>query len=157
MACTSWSTPSSLIEKPSPVLIVLMWLSGESNQSETVTLFNDMCLLAPGTLLGPGISWEEVHDRSVRARFTNAGQTITAVLHFDENGLLASFESDDRSRASADGRSFTRLRFITPVHDYRDFGVVRLAAFGEAQWMLPEGAFTYGEFHLEHVAYNARP
>jgi len=31
MACTSWSTPSSLIEKPSPVLIVLMWLSGESN------------------------------------------------------------------------------------------------------------------------------
>jgi hypothetical protein len=29
-----------------------------------------------------------------------------------------------------------------------DFGPVRLMSFGEARWLLPDGEFTYGEFHL---------
>ena len=33
------------------------------DRSEAVTLFNDMCLLAPGTLLDPGISWAPVDAR----------------------------------------------------------------------------------------------
>jgi hypothetical protein len=31
---------------------------------------------------------------------------------------------------------------------------VRLAAYGETRWLLPEGEFTYGEFDLQDVAYN---
>ena len=38
------------------------------DRSEAVTLFNDMCLLAPGTLLDPGIRWESVDARTVHAR-----------------------------------------------------------------------------------------
>ena len=30
----------------------------EMDRAETVTLFNDMCILAPGTLVGPDITWE---------------------------------------------------------------------------------------------------
>jgi hypothetical protein len=129
----------------------------EMNRSETVTLFNDMCVLAPGTLIEPSIAWEAVDARTARAHFTNGGQTISATLLFGEGGLLADFVSDDRSRASADGRSFTRLRFSTPLRDYRPFGPVRLAAHGEARWRLPEGEFTYGEFDLQDISYNVRP
>jgi len=125
------------------------------DQSETVTLFNDMCLLAPGTLLDPGIAWETVDARTVRARFTCAGRTISAMLLFGDDGLLFNFISDDRSRSSLDGKTFSRLRFSTPVRDYRDFGPARLPAHGEARWMLPEGEFTYGEFELQDVTYNA--
>ena len=128
----------------------------EMDRSETVTLFNDMCLLAPATLLDPGIAWEEVDRRTVRARFTNGGHTISATLGFGEDGLLSNFLSDDRSRSSPDGKTFTRLRFSTPVRDYRDFGPVRLAAYGEARWALPDGEFTYGEFNLQEVTYNVR-
>ena len=124
------------------------------DRSETVTLFNDMCLLAPATLLDPRIVWEPIDATTVRARFTNGAQTISATLRFGADGLLANFLSDDRSRASTDGRSFTRLRFSTPVRDYRDFGAVRLAAHGEARWLLPQGEFTYGEFDLQSVTYN---
>jgi hypothetical protein len=124
------------------------------DRSETVTLFNDMCLLAPGTLLDRNIVWEPVDRRTVRARFTNGTQTITATLLFNDDGLLADFVSDDRSRSSPDGKVFTRLRFSTPVRDYRDFGGVRLAAHGEARWSLPEEEFTYGEFELVSVSYN---
>lgn len=128
----------------------------EMDRSETVTLFNDMCLLAPGTLLDSGIAWEPLDARTVRARFTKGRHTISATLLFGDDGLLTNFTSDDRSRASPDGKVFTRLRFSTPVRDYRDFGSARLAAHGEARWMLPEGEFTYGEFDLQDVAYNVR-
>jgi hypothetical protein len=126
------------------------------DRSEAVTLFNDMCLLAPSTLLDPGIGWEQVDARTVRARFTHGGHMISATLQFGDDGLLTNFISDDRSRSSPDGKVFTRLRFSTPVRDYRDFGSVRLAGHGEARWTLPEGEFTYGEFDLQDVAYNVR-
>ncbi len=127
------------------------------DRSETVTLFNDMCLLAPGTLIDKNIVWEPVDDRTVRARFAYGDHTIAATLLFDEDGLLRNFVSDDRSRASSDGKVFTRLRFSTPVGDYRDFGDARLAAFGEARWSLPDGEFTYGEFNLDLASYNLAP
>jgi hypothetical protein len=126
------------------------------DRSEAVTLFNDMCLLAPGTLLDPRIAWESVDARTARARFTDGEQTISATLLFGEDGLLTNFTSDDRARSSPDGKTFTRLRFSTPTRDYRDFGPARLGSYGEARWMLPDGEFTYGEFELQKVTYNVR-
>jgi hypothetical protein len=126
------------------------------DRSEAVTLFNDMCLLAPGTLLDPGIAWEPVDARTVRARFIHGGHTISATLLFGDDGLLTNFISDDRSRSSPDGKVFTRLRFSTPVRDYRNFGSAHLAGHGEARWTLPQGEFTYGEFDLHDVEYNVR-
>jgi hypothetical protein len=126
----------------------------EMDRVETVTLFNDMCLLAPASLLDPAIAWEPIDARTVRARLTDGRQTISATLLFGDDGLLSNFISDDRSRSSPDGRTFAPLRFSTPVRDYQDFGLVRLAAHGEARWLLPDGEFTYGQFELREVSYN---
>jgi hypothetical protein len=123
----------------------------EMDRSETVTLFNDMCLLAPGTLVGPGISWEPLDPSTVRARFTQHGTTITATLFFAGDGRLVNFESDDRSRALPDG-TFTRTPFSTPVRDYRSFGPSWLAGAGDARWRLPAGDFTYAEFTMRDIA-----
>ena len=125
----------------------------EMNRAETVTLFNDMCLLAPGTLIDPRIAWQQVDARTASARFSSGGQTIAATLFFNDAGELVNFVSDDRSRAGPAG-TFEARRFSTPVRDYRDFGPVRLMSFGEARWRLPEGEFTYGEFRLVEIAYN---
>ena len=124
------------------------------DRAETVTLFNDMCLLAPGTLVARAISWQPIDARSVQARFRHGAHTITAVLIFDADGWLTNFVSDDRAKASADGKSFTPMRFSTPVGGYRRFGALTLAAYGEARWHLPDGEFVYGEFHLEHAVFN---
>jgi hypothetical protein len=126
----------------------------DMDRSEAVTLFNDMCLLAPATLIDPAVTWQPIDARSAAARFTHGAHTIAAVLEFGDDGLLANFVSDDRSRSSPDGKSFTRLRFSTPVRDYRTFGQARLMGFGEARWQLPDGEFTYGEFELQEIAYN---
>jgi hypothetical protein len=124
------------------------------DRSEAVTLFNDMCLLAPATLLDASVSWEPVDAKTVRAQFSNQWHRISATLMFGDDGLLTNFISADRSRASSDGKVFTPLRFSTPVHAYRAFGLARLASEAEARWLLPDGEFTYAEFGVESVEYN---
>ena len=125
----------------------------EMNRAETVTMFNDMCVLAPATLLDGQIRWEPVDANTVAARFTNAGNTIAAVLTFDDDGALTSFASDDRLE-SADGKTFRSYRWTTPLRDYRDYHGTRLASHGEAVWRHPEGDFVYARFDLVDVRYN---
>jgi hypothetical protein len=125
----------------------------EMNVSETVTMLNDMCVLAPATLIDPSITWQTLDARSVRATFENAGNTVSAVLLFDEAGALASFYSDDRYQ-TADGKAYHRYRWSTPLSGYRDFGGVRLAAHGVASWRMPDGELEYGRFELESIDYD---
>lgn len=135
-------------------VVPLVNASGDDmDRAETVTLFNDMCILAPGTLVGPGIAWEPLDASTARARFTHRGHTITAMLFFDADGRLVNFESDDRASRSP-GERFANARFSTPLRDYRDFGPLHLAGYGEARWRLPEGEFTYGEFTMLDVVAN---
>ena len=75
--------------------------------SETVTVLNDMCLLAPATLLDPRIAWTARDDRSALARFTVNAHTVSATLYFGEDGLLTNF-------VSKKGRKFKAFLVKTP-------------------------------------------
>jgi hypothetical protein len=105
-------------------------------QSENVTLFNDMCILAPASLVAKNIAWEPVDSLTVKAKFTHNNSTITALLSFDKNGRLVNFWSDDRY-LSADGKTFTNYSWSTPVKDYRDFYGRKVPVYGEATWKMP--------------------
>ena len=121
---------------------------------ETVTLFNDLCLFAPAALVDTSIRWEELGPRTVRATYAAGGHVVRAVLSFGEGGELADFVSDDRYQAAADGRSFTRLPWSTPVSGYRRFGGRRAARGGEARWHTPAGDYAYIQLELDTLEYN---
>ena len=129
----------------------------EMDRAETVTLLNDLCLLAPAALIEAPIRWQPVDADHVRAIFTNAGHTVTAELVFNQEGDLVDFVSDDRLRSSRDGKTFTRQRWSTPVRDYRTFGSRRVCTNGEGRWHAPapEGDFAYLDFNLDGITYNA--
>ena len=130
----------------------------DMDQAETVTLLNDMCVLAPAALVDAPIEWTAVDDHHARATFTNAGHTASAVLTFDDAHELVDFVSDDRLRSSADGRTFTRQRWSTPISGYRSFGGRRLGALGAGRWHPDdEPAFDYLEFHTDDIAYLEAP
>ena len=134
-------------------LVPVVSLAGaEMTKSETVTLFNDMCVLAPAALLDAPVIWAVLDDRTVRGTFTNAGYTVSADLIFDENGDLIDFRSDDRSMS--EGKTMRRLPWTTPLSDYRSFGDARLAAVGEARWTDAGRTWTYGRFVLKAIRYN---
>jgi hypothetical protein len=122
-------------------------------QSETVTLFNDMCVLAPATLVDGHIQWEPVDSLTARARFTKDGITIGAELRFNEAGELVDFVSRDRFM-SADGVHGEIYPWSTPVRDYRDFDGRRVSTFGEAVWHTPRGPFAYARFALKTIEYD---
>ena len=138
-------------------LVTMVDASGpELDRAETVTLFNDLCVLAPGALVGAPITWGNAEGLRVRGAFTKGDHTVTAELVFDGNGDLVDFISDDRSSSSADGKQFTPRRWSTPVGRYRAVGGRRVATFGEPRWHSPppEGEFAYLEFHVDDIDYN---
>jgi hypothetical protein len=134
-------------------------LSGPKlTRAETVTLFNDMCVIAPATLIGPGITWEVRDAQHVTAWFTTGGFTIEATLVFNLTGELVDFFSDDRPVLEADGVTLTPSRWSTPLSRYQHFGPFWLAAHGEAHYRHPvSGEYAYGEFDLSDIAYNVGP
>ncbi len=135
-------------------LVQLADAKGEKmNQSETVTLFNDMCLLAPATLVDAPVVWQTVGERTLLGTFTNGGNTISAELYFDVAGDLVNFVSNDRYQ-SADGKTYLSFPWTTPVAGYRQFKQARVAASAEARWEEPLGGWVYGRFELVELEYN---
>jgi hypothetical protein len=128
----------------------------EMNQGETVTVFNDMCFMAPATLIDKRILWEEVDSLSVKAKFTNGGITISATLFFNENGELINFISNDRFETK-DGKTYKNYPWVTPVlGGYAQINGYRLPNGAKAIYRRPEGDFCYGEFLIKKVEYNCK-
>jgi uncharacterized protein DUF6544 len=126
------------------------------DRAETVTLFNDLCLLAPGALVGARITWHTIDADHVVGTFTNGPHTVSAELVFDLDHELVDFVSDDRLRASKDGKRFSPQRWSTPVQGHRTIGGLQLFMDGEGRWHAPapEDEFTYLKFHIDEIAYN---
>ena len=119
------------------------------SKAETVTVFNDMCLMAPATLIDKRIEWTVIDSISTKATFTNGAYKITATLYFNEQGQLVNFTSDDRSAID-----MKQYRFSTPVKDYAEINGINIWKYGEAVWHYPDGEFVYGKFRLKSIESN---
>ena len=128
----------------------------EMDRGETVTVFNDLVVLAPAAIVDAPVRWTAVDAQHVQGVFTDGDQTVSAELTFDAEHDLVNFTSDDRSRASTDGKSFDPLRWSTPLSGHRDVDGRRVMTTGEGRWHAPppEGLFTYLELHVDDIAYN---
>jgi len=123
------------------------------NQGETVTVFNDMCLMAPAALIDANVEWQTINNLTVKGKFTNGANKITATLYFNETGELVNFLSNDRFM-SADGKNYKSYPWFTPASDYKEFEGRKVPGYGEAIWQMPEGEYCYGKFNLQTVEYN---
>jgi len=147
--------PSATMRVKLLALFPLVNASGPiMDRAETVTLFNDLCVFAPGALISPNITWREIDARTVNATFTNLAHTVSAVLSFNAAGELIDFVADGRGALSADGKSFVEMRWSTPLRDYRDFGVHRMASHGDGVWHAPAGDYSYLEFDIDDLEFN---
>lgn len=121
--------------------------------SESVTFFNDMCVMAPATLIDKRIEWLEVQGNKVKASFFNNGITISAWLYFNEKGELVNFTSEDRSALGKNGET-VKLKWSTPLRDYKNMNGYKLASYAETIYSYPDGDFTYATFTIKDIGYN---
>lgn len=105
----------------------------EMNKGETVTVFNDMCMFAPASLIDERIEWEVVDPLTVKGTLNNKGIKVSALLYFNEKGELINFVSDDRYY-SPTGKTYQKVRWSTPAGEYRDYDGVRISSGGQAVW-----------------------
>lgn len=127
----------------------------EPRISDTVTIFNDMCLFAPSALIDPRIRWEEIDNTTVKAVFHTEHCEVSALLYFGEDGRLLDFVTDDRYYDNQDG-TFQRVRWSTPVKGYREMHGFRLFADGDAVWHFPDGEYRYIQFtEIADITYNS--
>ena len=100
---------------------------GLMNKAETVTLFNDLCLMAPAALIDKRIEWTTIDSLSAKAQFTNGINVISATLYFNALGQLINFVSDDRYVITG----IKQYRFSTPVKEYRQLDGQNIWTYGE--------------------------
>lgn len=125
----------------------------EMNQGETVTLFNDMCFMAPASLIDRNIEWKEIDNKTTNAKFTNGNITISATLFFNEDGEMVNFVSKDRYETS-DGKTYKNYPWLTPVTGYININGYRLPSGAKLIYKHPDEDFCYGEFNLVNIEYN---
>jgi hypothetical protein len=129
-------------------------VAGEKlTKAETVTLLNDLCIVVPGRLIDPRLSWKEIDSLSAGVIVENGPYKISAVLSFNERGELMNVVSEDRYALQDDG-TLRKAKWSTPVRDYREIDGRRIPTYGETIRHYPEGDFTYGVFRLKEIAYN---
>jgi hypothetical protein len=128
----------------------------EMDRGETVTVFNDLVVLAPAAIVDAPVRWTAVDAQHVRGTFTDGDQTVSAELSFDAEHDLVDFASEDRLRASTDGRSFVRQGWSTPLAEHRYLDGRRVLVSGQGRWQAPEpeGSFAYLELHVDEIAYD---
>lgn len=132
-------------------LFKVQYMDGEEmNLSETVTFFNDMCCMAPPTLIDKRIKWLEVEGNNVKASFTNNNITVSAWLYFNDQGQLINFISHDRYSADAG----EKLPWATPLRDYQEINGYRLSGNADAVYSYPDRDLCYGTFNIVNIEYN---
>lgn len=148
---------ASMRVKAAALVPVVTAAGSEMTQGETVTMLNDMCIMAPATLIDPAITWETVDGCTARACFTKAGHSVRAELSFNEAGELMNFVSDDRFQTSADGTTMKLVRWSTPIRGHHPYGAMRLPSGGEGRWHDAEGEYAYIDLMIDDVRYNVEP
>lgn len=126
------------------------------DRGEAITLFNDMCLMAPATLVDKRIAWETIDPLTAKASLNDGYNQVSALLYFNQEGQLVNFITDDRYYTNLDN-TYKNVRWSTPVSNYREINGLKLSTYGEAVWHLPEGDFTYGRvINIRELEYNCK-
>ncbi len=131
-----------MVDKRGPVL----------TRAETVTLMNDIVVMAPAAVLDLPFTWTFAGARALLATFSNAGHTVSATLTFDAAGDLVGFLSNDRTQE--DAKASRNVPWSTPISEYREIDGIRIGTHGNANWVETSGEWTYGKFDIRSIAYN---
>jgi len=124
----------------------------EMLKAETVTYFNDLCIMAPGALLDENIVWETLNDNQVKGTLTKHNQEVSAILTFNASGMLENFISEDRMAIDQDGKMIS-IPWSTPMSHFGQVGDYYLADEGQAIWHYDK-PFAYIKLKINEVKIN---
>ena len=130
----------------------------EFDIGELTTYLNDAFFLFPWVLIHQksSLRWEELTDRRVRVYFTDKQLTVQAEIHFDEQGRLIDYVTDDRflNRNPDRPHEYIRTRWSTPVSAYQQIKGISMPTYGKAIWHYDDIDFNYAKFKLQDIEFD---
>jgi len=103
----------------------------------------------PAGVLSPYITWESVDDTSARATMDYEGSRGSGTFYFDEEGRITNMIADrfDREYGAI-------VPWSTPLHNYGEFGGIRVPTEGEAVYTRDTGDYAYIRLRVTEIDYD---
>lgn len=122
---------------------------GELNQGALLRYLNET-MWFPAALLLPSVTWEPVDDASARATLADAGQSVSAVFHFDAQDRLIDMTANRWNDAEQ-----TILPWSTPLSAWGISGAgIAIPTAGTGVWNTGADAYEYIRLHVSEVEYD---
>lgn len=108
----------------------------------------------PYAFVGDRIHWDAIDDHhSARATLRQPNLSVSAIFEFDDNGKITTIRAN-RFRDLGKGRSA-----LTPwtalCSEYREFNGFRVPTVVDVAWEVDQQRFSYAQFHVTAIQYNA--
>jgi hypothetical protein len=103
----------------------------------------------PAALLLPNVTWDAIDDASARATLTDAGQSVSAVFVFDDQGRLVNMTAERWNDSE-----HAVLPWETPISDWGDFEGLHIASSGTGVWKTGPDAYDYVRLRVTSVEYD---
>jgi len=121
------------------------------DQGAMIRYLNEM-MWFPSAFLGKNISFEPIDDNSAKVTLKDMGKTVSATMHFDNEGRLINFTAP-RYR-DMENNKFVFENWSTPIREYGEFEGLKLPKAGAGVWNLKEGDLEYISISIADMEYN---
>ena len=117
-----------------------------------VSFLSDMALF-PSAFLSKYIEWENIDNLNAKATIKEPQLSVSAVLHFNEEGQLLSIESND-CYYSPDGSQLEKAKWSISYSAYEDKNGFMIPTEADENWTLKDGVFESGRYKLKSIELN---
>ena len=118
------------------------------DEGELLRWLAESTWLPTALLPGAGIAWEAVDEHSARLTFTQGGQSVTCLMHFNERDEIAECESPRYFGET------TRRPWVCRYAQYRRWHGVLIPTVGEAAWVVDGQEQSYAQFTVRQLEYE---
>jgi hypothetical protein len=123
----------------------------EMDQGAMMRYLNEM-MWFPSAFLRNNIYFEPIDDNSAKVTLKDVGKSVTATMHFDDEGRLTNFTAP-RYRDMGNGK-FELENWSTPIREYGELGGLKVPLKGSGVWNLKEGDLEYINVTVTDLEHN---
>lgn len=122
--------------------------------SELITVFCEFPLLNSFFLL-ESVRYETINKTTVKATLTDKLHSVSGILHFDEEGLLSHFTTDERYRLDENNQP-VKTPFITHIRSYKKQEDLLIPEKISVCWLLDGKEFEYFAGTIDRIDINVQ-
>lgn len=134
-------------------LITLFNEKGDAMNKACLVTYLSECLLMPHLALQDFINWEDIDETHVKATITYYGISASGIFHFDNEGRMVSFTTEDREYNDGKG-NIQKVKWSAVCKEYKDMNGIKYPTVLKAVWHLKTGDFVYFDGSNIEIKYD---